>query len=204
MNSTKGGWSMKNFVRNALESLTSTKIKLPEQEFQFAAGLLEMRHVNQGQLLYRPGDTDIGVGIVIEGLVKFQGISHQGQPYIRALADEGSLIFDDAAEAVEDSWIGVMRISHIHALYTRHPEWISVARNVLQSQKAAWTRRELEFLTMSAIERYEAFVRDHSSIAARLSRQEIAAYVGLPVEAVIEGDERLEQAAEGELAYATR
>lgn len=163
---------------------------LPDSEIRFLTEVGEIRAFRPGESFLAAGAPPDKVGFVIYGLLKMHGKSQQGTPYVREFIEPGSVVADYVSalnkrpasvtvEAIEPSCLLILDFADVPALFRRDPAWEGLVRLALENQLERLGRRELEFLTMPAAERYQEFLRSRAAIAARLSRQDIAAFLGI-------------------------
>ncbi len=181
---------MEFLLQDTLAKFSALFGGLPREELDLVAEILEVRAVKRGETLLKAGDAANEIGIVARGLFKMHGTSPGGTPFVVAFADEGMLVSDYIAamreypatltiEALENSVVAVMPIAQLQALYEHRPEWQSFARRILESHLNRLAKREYEFLTMTAVERYQSFFRSHVKVTPRITRQDLAAYLGI-------------------------
>lgn len=152
--------------------------------------LFESREVPKGWYLARAGTACTEIAFIRRGLFKLHGTNSTGSAFIVAFAAEQSFVTDYTAmvrgektlldiEALEPSTIEVITFESYRRLLKFGAEWQDLCRQLIEQTLANVTQREFEFLTMTASERYEAFLERNPGIVPRISRQDIAAYLGI-------------------------
>lgn len=143
-----------------------------------------------GHWLFRAGDVMPCVHFVRTGLVKHIYLTADGNEWIKnfsyentffasinALQPGGRATF--ACVAIETSHIERIDYDVLLELADRHIAWQRALRRGFELFGAKKERRELELLTLSASERYLAFLHDTPQLLSRLPQHELAKYLGI-------------------------
>lgn len=162
----------------------------PASEIEHVVGLVEVRSLGRGDAFLDAGAPSTSVGVVVSGLMKLHGTDHRGIRYVVDFVSAGGMVSDYVAavarrpanltiEALEPTTIAALDLAVLPLLYERHPCWAALARRTLEFQLERLARKQFEFLTMTATERYQSFVQARPEYASRLSRQDLAAFLGI-------------------------
>lgn len=160
--------------------------ELPEP--QTLARSIRLRELRAGEVLFRVGEPNGFVFIVLRGVVKLVYETPAGDAWVKgfvgpglcfasltALAPHG--LTSCAAYAEFDTEIAQLPHDDLQALADRHLPWQRAIANAYKLYGQRKERREMELLTLSPEERYLAFLQEHPTLAAQLRQRDIASYV---------------------------
>lgn len=85
-------------------------------------------------------------------------------------------------ETVEKTYVLKIKYSTLLSYYSRYHSLERLGRKIVEAYYVAFMRKANEVLFLSAEERYQIFLRDHSDLNNRLSLRIIASYIGLTPE----------------------
>lgn len=146
--------------------------------------------VRRGWTLVVAGSVATDLGFVDTGLFKLHGQDRHGKAFVVEFAGPGSIVSDYASmirgvpagltiEALEDGVISVFPFREYERLIATHPALHVVARRVLEDLVVKLAEREMQFLTLPARDRYLEFVARRPDVLGRISRSDLAAYLGI-------------------------
>lgn len=144
--------------------------------------------LKRDQALFLAGEANPHVFVVNAGIVRMVYETRGGDHWIKGFAEPGTCFA--SLTALEDNGVAsysayasteaeVDRVDYrlLTQLADRHPPWMRVMSNAFRVYGQRKEQREMELLTMSAEERYLAFVRRHPQLAAAVRQRDIASYV---------------------------
>ncbi len=147
-------------------------------------------HFGVGEHIFRQGDENPSVYVLEQGLLKAYYLSDEGKENIKSFIQPGELIGSLAAAYFkEDCSFGVVCLEpsvatelDFDALYAATEEDLEMASAMVEhllnfSMKKE--RREREFLTESAEERYRMLVDRSPELFDKVSQKDIARYLGI-------------------------
>ncbi len=151
---------------------------------------LRPRRYAKGERFIAPGEPSREAGIVVSGLMRFYYVDADGREATKAFRGPGELVAAYAElldgrpsrttiEAVEDAELLVVRHDRVTALYREHACWQELGRVIAEEHYRQRERREQQLLMDSATERWEAFLKESPSLAARLPQRLVASYLGI-------------------------
>ncbi len=163
---------------------------LTAADVQTLEGLSEVRDVDKSWRLCTAGDPHRFIGLVLAGLFKTHAVDSEGNPHIAAFSETGHFISDYAAhvsnlparfsiEAIEPSRLMIMEIDAFEKLRTTPGPWFELSYRILEKTFLELAKREHQFLTLSARERYLEFCKDRPQLLDRITQKDIAAYLGI-------------------------
>ncbi len=171
----------------------SRHIALTEEEKAFFTAQITVRKFKKKQFLVHAGSINRSTYFVNEGSVRAYYVDLNGHEHTIQLAIEGwwisdlqSFILQQPAllnvEAIENSLILEIPHEKLQVLYEKVPKFERFFRIITQRAFAAFQRRMLQNLSMSAEERYLAFQAQYPKLELRLPQKLIASYLGVSPE----------------------
>lgn len=127
------------------------------------------------------------------GLVRELYLGEAGEEHTRAFLAEGQVsgsLLDltsgepsvTAIQALETTVTLCFRYQDFEELCRRYPELHQVARRFVERLAVRKIRREHEMLALPAVERFQRWRREHPGLDARVSRRQLASYLGITPE----------------------
>ena len=169
-----------------------TYITLAEPESGELLAMFHRRDVARGELLLAPGDPLGYIYFVASGLLRiYYQVENKGnfREFNKSFAtenmmvagsmDENGNVSEYGIEALEDSTLMVASLEEFRQAMRRFPVFAEWRRAYLSQLALRKTRREREFLTGSALQRYMAFIEQEPELARRLPQYHIASYLGI-------------------------
>jgi CRP-like cAMP-binding protein len=136
------------------------------------------------------------IGFVIGGLLRAFYLDSEGHDRTKTFWAEGQLCYslgathatpgtpelaleDWTVEAVEPTHLFTLALDALDRLYCGDPCWNHIGRVFWQQAYRERMLRERAFLTLSATDRYQEFLREHSSLGERIPQYLVASYLGI-------------------------
>jgi CRP/FNR family transcriptional regulator, anaerobic regulatory protein len=175
--------------RSHLSSLADVS----DEAFQAFSSLLVRRVFAPRAWLLRGGDHAELCFFIERGLVRELYLGVDGAEHTRVFLAEGALtgsLLDLRSGEASVTWIQSIertetlawRYADFEALCQKYPTFHIVARRSAEILALRKIRREHEMLACSGAERYRRWLRDSGGIDARISRRELASYLGVTPE----------------------
>ncbi|NEQ65486.1 MAG: Crp/Fnr family transcriptional regulator [Symploca sp. SIO2D2] len=153
-------------------------------------GIGELISKKRSEIVFRQGEKDTGVYIVQAGLLKAYYLSADGKEHVKSFISEGSFISSLTAaysknscsftlSCLEDSDLIRLPFDRLQEAALKDLElskWVITHLLQLSMKKE---KREYDFLSLSAEQRYEQFCREFQHIINRLTQYDIARYIGI-------------------------
>ena len=176
-------------LRRALSALTP----VDEAEVAALASLASWQEFPAGAWLLRGGERAEWCWLVVGGLVRELYVDGDGAEHTRAFVAEGQLtgslldLMSDAPavtfiEALEPTRTIAYRYRDFDRLTARFAGLARAARRNAELLYVRKTRREHEMLALSAAERYRRWREAQPALDARVSRKQLASYLGITPE----------------------
>ena len=141
------------------------------------------------QTLHAAGNTLTGSWLVEQGLVRTYYLNQEGVERNRSFHAEGSWlgggvppapsICPYTMEAMEPTQVVEVPYSTLQAWHEDLPAIRPLLQEAMNCLFTGQAQREAELLTLSPLERYQAFMVDQAAIQARIPIHHIASYLGI-------------------------
>ncbi|NTX37189.1 Crp/Fnr family transcriptional regulator [Myxococcus sp. CA033] len=152
------------------------------------APLLRAKTLRKGEYLFHVGEARPSIFIVTRGLVKMVYETSEGGAWVKAFAGEGTCfaslvalapggVTSFSTQAVVESRVEQLDYGEVRRLAARHLEWQRAVSRAFEVYGLRKEKREMELLTLSAEERYQRFLDEHTDLAPLLSQRDIASYI---------------------------
>ncbi len=163
---------------------------IPDEEWDWLAGTLEVRNFLPGDKLFQPGETDASLHYLCIGLVRYFYLADDGRERNHTFARETNLVsclssFVGAGscnftiEALEPTETLAVPSDAVRAFNHRHEYWNRLKLRLMEHVALRKAAREAEFLLASAEERYRRFMETFGNVAHRIPQYHIASYLGI-------------------------
>lgn len=163
---------------------------VPDAEWEVFRVQLAPRALKAGDSIARMGEVATEYGWVLAGVIRRYSVSAEGREVVKGFVEPGGFVgdyrslltgepSDQTVEAMEPSQLLVGTYARFVSLYDRHPCWQQAGRKLAERFFLIRDQRETEFLTLSATERYERFLEQHSTLVGRVPQRQIASYLGV-------------------------
>lgn len=170
-------------------------ISLSPEETQVFTSAIKVKQLRRRQFLLQPGDVMRYECFVTEGCLRQYYVDDKGVEHTLMFAFEDWWSGDMYSflsghpskynlEALEDSTLLLIERQRLEELYHEIPELNRFYRILLQNAYMAMSERINQTLTMTAEERYHAFLHRYPHFEQRLSLKHIASYLGITPESL--------------------
>ncbi len=143
-----------------------------------------------GEFFLQAGEVPQFGGLVVNGVLREFFITLEGQEFNKAFCFEGEFtgsLFDllsaepstASIEALEPTTLLVCRFTDLQDLYARHRDWERIGRLLAEDLFMQKARREQEFMTLSAEQRYILLMQAQPELEKRVSQYHLASYLGI-------------------------
>lgn len=163
---------------------------IPRIEFDELEKFISAREFPKSAYFVKVGDLSRNVGFVLRGGFTVSYVNSEGDSLIRnfciagmPLGSYGTILSNQPThvniEAFEPSTVAVLDYDKLSSFYDRHSSWERFGRKIAEQHYMTRERREYQLLSLSAKERYEAFLNEFPGLDERVTQACIAAYIGI-------------------------
>ncbi|WP_088187164.1 Crp/Fnr family transcriptional regulator [Desulfosporosinus sp. FKA] len=186
---------MIDYKKKALEELLKEKIfysinNIDENILIELSNLFVNREYSHNEMLVKAGDKWDKVFFIHKGIIRLFYTNLEGQDYNKGFFWENQLLWPIApsarknnslfnVSALETVTVSVCNFSSFYSWLTRHGYWEKFALPYVELFVEDKFRREYEFLTNSATERFRHFCTEYSDLVGRIPDYHLASYLGV-------------------------
>lgn len=176
-----------------LLSAIAKHVSLEKEEEEYVVSLLHSKKVKKKQFLLEEGEVNSKIIYVTEGCLRSYAVDKNGFDHVLQFAppewwivDMYSAITQQPArlniDAVEDSRLVFILKPDFDALLLKIPKLERYFRILGQNALATYQYRQIDHLSLSAIERYANFCQTYPSLIRTLPQKQVASYIGVTPE----------------------
>lgn len=184
---------MKSEVSIAIEIFKN--YSLSQEEVHHINSVFEKIELKKGELLILPNTQIQHQYYVYSGCLRSYLVQRSGKQNTIQFAINDWWISDYTAfftneisvmnvECLKDAIVYKVSKSDLEELFTQIPKLESFFRKKLERAFAGFQKRIIDYLTLSAKERYKKFVENHSEIEGLVKNYHIASYLGITTESL--------------------
>lgn len=177
-------------MHQSLIKSLSKHVSLTEEEVGIIESLFKHRKFRKRQYVLQEGEITRYETFIIKGVTRMYEADEKGQEHILQFGLEDWWIGDLYSfltetptryniDCLEDTEVLQITQADLETLYERVPKMERHFRIIIQNAFIASTQRVSASLSMSALERYEEFIRRYPQIEQRVANHQIAAYLGV-------------------------
>ena len=171
----------------------NSHIPLDEEEKTAVRNLFRERRIRKRQYLLQEGDQCKNNSFVVEGCFRMFSVDQSGKEHNLQFSTENWWIADISSiynnepsklyiEALENSTILQITVDELLQLYEDYPTFSHIFRILTQNALASQQRRILQNISSTAEERYLDFAEKRPQLFNRISKVQIASYLGVTPE----------------------
>lgn len=178
-------------LRHELASL----VAIPPNEWLFFAAHLRIKFIKKNEIYFQQGEFFDEIGFIAKGLMYNFFVTQDGHQAVKVILGEGRLVSPYStiiknevspfsAKAIESTVLITLKYESLKKMYQRHICWERLGRVFAEKLYDQKEVREMQFLTMNAKSRYEAFCSENEKILKRIPQRLAASYCGITPEAL--------------------
>lgn len=160
------------------------------EDLLMTRSIVRIEKLASGDSFMRPGESSQKVAIILKGLAKTYYVTENGKEYITHFADEGSFlgVYTDMLkntpstgyiQTLEPCTLVVMNYQELLNVTKENISWAHMLRQIAESRYIYRSEKDRNITLKTAQERYEYFIKTHSSLVDRLPQHQIALYLNL-------------------------
>lgn len=173
-----------------LRGFLSFFLEIPEEEWKAFSSLFSKKEYKKGEIFDRQGDTSRNIGFILKGGAYFSFLSEEGKELVNGFHFEndwvgslGSLISGgpsiQSSTFLESAELLVAPYDQVKKIYERHIIWERLGRILIEMAFLEKEQREMEFLSLTAQERYDSFKARVKENITRIPKKLIASCIGI-------------------------
>lgn len=148
----------------------------------------EIEKLKQGDFFLKLGKPCKKIGQLIKGVLRGFVYDNEGNEITTHFYQEGAMIIGSyipnvnttmAIQALEDSEISVANYSDVMSLVNKNQEITEIINREFQNLNKQLQSRLVSLLNLSALEKYELFLKEYPGLLNRIPHYYIAQYLGI-------------------------
>jgi CRP-like cAMP-binding protein len=168
-------------------------IELNKKEENDFISLLQFKKLKKKEFLLRENEVSAFTAFVVKGCLRSYSIDRNGFEHILQFAPAGWWIADIYSmiskqpgklniDALENSDMFLLKRKDQEKLFKAYPKFERFFRIIIENSVASQHNRLMDYLSLNAQERYEAFCKRYPSLMQTLPQKLIASYIGVTPE----------------------
>lgn len=168
-------------------------ISLTKKEENFFVSLLQYKKLKKKEFLMHEQEVNTFTAFVISGCLRSYSVDRNGFEHIVQFAPAGWWIADIYSiiskqpgtlniDALENSEMFLLKRKDQERLFDECPKFERFFRIITENSIAANHHRLMDYMGLSAQERYESFCKRYPGLMKTLPQKQIAAYIGVTPE----------------------
>jgi CRP-like cAMP-binding protein len=169
------------------------KIALPQEQSDWIRSLSVVKKIRKHQYLLQEGDVCRQNIFISKGCLRSYSVDDNGMEHIIKFAIENWWIGDRHSlqsgepakfniDAVEDSEVVLFSKQDFDLICQQIPLFNDMVNTILQRAYVALQNRMIATISLTALEKYEHFIRCYPDFALRIPQSMIASYLGISPE----------------------
>jgi len=182
-----------NYDYSSLESLRAALFRfgtLSDKAWEDACLRFHEYRLDAGEYFLEAGEIARYSGFVIQGTLREFFITLKGQEFNKNFNLEGEFtgsLFDlitsepstASIQALTPTRLLICQFTDLQDLYNQHRDWERIGRLLAENLFLLKARREWEFMTLSAEERYLLLIQKNPELEKRISQYHLASHLGI-------------------------
>jgi CRP-like cAMP-binding protein len=178
-------------LKNLLNKLTHVS----DEEFKKLLSVTHLVNFKSGEHIVEIGNKVDRFFFIKKGLVRIFYLDHEGNEFTKSFQTDGDILGPYAEiiqsipsevniECLEDVETISIPYSFLLEAYDRDPAWMKLGLKILEKYFIEKEQRLLEFLKLSATQRYEKFTQQYAHLSHRIPKYHLASYLGIKPESL--------------------
>lgn len=182
-----------NYERSSLKPLRAALSRfgaLPDKAWEDACDHFSEYSMEAGEFFLEAGDVAQYGGFVLHGILREFFVTLEGKEFNKNFSLEGEFtgsLFDlitsepstASIQAITPAKVLVCRFTELQDLYGRYKEWERIGRLLAEDLFLLKARREWEFMTLAAEQRYILLTQRNPDLEKRISQYHLASHLGI-------------------------
>jgi len=172
------------------QALTSMNLTLEDEELSQISSLFTIKEYKKGQNIIEEGDSTPCAAFIARGLTRMYVNTIDGKEFISAFFRDGQFFMNYFpimtgenspffTEALEDCQLLVADYFELDKSLSKNHFWHKVKQRFYEYNFIVKVKREIQFLTVDAKQRYINLKNERPDIVKRVSQQHLALFLGI-------------------------
>lgn len=168
-------------------------VQLSKQEEDYFLSLLKSKKLKKKEFLMHENDVHVFTAFVTQGCLRSYSIDRNGFEHILQFAPSGWWISDLYSlltqspgklniDALEDTNMFLLYRTDQEMLFEKYPKFERFFRIITENSIAVNQYRLLDYMGLSAEQRYLSFCKHYPNLIQSLAQKHVAAYIGVTPE----------------------
>lgn len=168
-------------------------VQLNKQEEDYFLSLLKTKKLKKKEFLMHENDVHVFTAFVTQGCLRSYSIDRNGFEHILQFAPSGWWISDLYSlltqspgklniDALEDTTMFLLYRTDQEMLFEKYPKFERFFRIITENSIAVNQYRLLDYMGLSAEQRYLSFCKHYPNLIQSLAQKHVAAYIGVTPE----------------------
>lgn len=177
-------------LKNDLYTVLNRYSDIPSDEWSRFISFIHDKELKKGSCFIREGDSPEWIGFIRSGLFRVYYNTLSGEERTLVFRKEGdpitaySSILENSLstitiEALEDSILYTMKISDLFRYPQEFPFISEIINEITKKIFIEKEKREREFLSLTATDRYLKFIEQYPELEKRLTQFHVASFLGI-------------------------
>ena len=178
-----------------LKRLLNNLASISEEELKKFIEATHPVNFKSGELIVEIGNKVDHFFYIKKGLVRIFYLDHEGNEFTKSFQTDGDIL-GPYAEIIQSiaSEVNIECLEDVEAIsipyeflikaYERDPAWLKLGLKILEKYFIEKEQRVLEFLKLSAAQRYEKFTQQYDHLSHRIPKYHLASYLGIKPESL--------------------
>ncbi|MCG8575882.1 MAG: Crp/Fnr family transcriptional regulator [Flavobacteriales bacterium] len=173
-----------------LELFLDCIVPLSKQEKEAFVSLFSLKKFKKGSSFAHIGEYSKEIGFVQSGVLRAFYTSAKGEEYNKTFFPESTFVGAYSSlvsgnkniidiDCLTDCEVVVANFKELQKLYDHYPKIERLARILAEGFFMKKEKREIEFVTLQAKERYQIFKEEYPGMEQRIPQYHIASYLGV-------------------------
>ncbi len=165
-------------------------VPFDSQSLNVLMSLFTQKRVNKGMIFAKKGEFSRNIAFVQSGVLRAYYANDKGEEYNKTFFTAGSFVGAYSSlvtggknlidiDCLTDSVLLVAEYQKITSLFNTFPQVERLARILAEQFFVKKEKREIEFVTLEAKERYLIFQNEHPTLEQLVPQYHIASYLGI-------------------------
>jgi CRP-like cAMP-binding protein len=172
-------------IIDIVQSYLSNYVSLDEQEFNFLAGLFEVRNFEKREKLVEEGEVEKYLNFILQGLARKYFV-RKNEEIVMQFSRENEIMSGEpsnfSVEALEPMVVVSITLENVEKLYEFSPKMERLGRLIATQEYLKKESFEYNRVRLTSQERFINFIRNNSYLLLRVPQKYLASYLNMKPE----------------------